>query len=56
MKNAKAKKTCDTCHWYEKYIGVCFNGNSEWCADYPDTNVGCKCWEEENSHDEGTES
>ena len=50
-------KNCNNCHWYEKYIGVCFNGDSEWCADYPPTEEGCKCWEEENVYERaGTET
>lgn len=52
-----SEKNCHTCHWYEKYIGVCFNPDSEWCADYPEcTEEGCECWMEENSYGKQAES
>ena len=37
--------TCSTCRWYEDYQGVCFNGDSEHCADFTEPADGCKCWE-----------
>lgn len=36
--------TCSTCRWYEDYQGVCFNGDSEFCADFTDPEDGCECW------------
>lgn len=40
------KRTCETCRWYEDFIGVCFNGDSPNCADYPEVEDGCSCWEQ----------
>lgn len=45
------KKACKNCHWYEKYVGVCFNGDSEWCADTPDPEGVCEYWMEETCHE-----
>ena len=25
---------CETCRWWESLCGVCFNGDSEHCADF----------------------
>lgn len=41
-------KRCATCDWYEDYQGVCFNGDSEWRADFRDDNDKCEKWEERN--------
>lgn len=29
------KQCCLTCHWHEDFQGVCFNGDSHMCADFP---------------------
>lgn len=42
-------KCCSTCKWYEDFQGVCFNGDSERCADFTDPEDGCKEWEERDS-------
>ena len=42
MKN----ETCQTCKWYAEYEGVCTNGESEYCADFTDTDSWCEGWEE----------
>ena len=42
-------KCCETCDWYEDYQGVCFNGDSEHCADFTEPADGCKCWEGEET-------
>ena len=39
------KRCCKTCKWYEDYQGVCFNGDSEYCADFIDPGDVCECWE-----------
>ena len=41
-------KTCSTCRWYEDFQGVCFNGDSEYRADFTEPEDGCECWEERN--------
>ena len=38
---------CSTCKWYEKYCGVCVNGNSEYRADFMLLDDTCECWEED---------
>lgn len=40
---------CLTCDWYEDFVGVCFNGDSEWCADFPDVERGCGQWTKRRS-------
>lgn len=36
---------CCTCKWYEKYNGVCCNGESDYRADFRDLNDSCEAWE-----------
>ena len=37
---------CDTCHWYAAFEGVCCNGDSEYCADWPPTELErCKYYD-----------
>ena len=38
-------KTCSTCRWWEDFNGVCFNGDSEYCADFTEPEDGCERWE-----------
>lgn len=40
--------TCSSCRWYEDFNGVCFNGDSEFCADFTESEDCCECWEERN--------
>lgn len=42
-------KRCSNCKWYEPFVGVCFNGDSEHCADFVDADDVCPEWEEEES-------
>lgn len=39
-------KCCDTCRFYEDYIGVCFCGDSPNCADFTDPEDVCPAFEE----------
>ena len=39
------KRRCKTCDWYEDYQGVCFNGDSEYRADFTESEDSCECWE-----------
>ena len=43
-------KCCATCAWYEDFQGVCFNGDSEYCADFIDPEDVCECWEEKEEN------
>lgn len=39
-------RTCSNCKWFEDFEGVCFNGDSEHCADYMwDEDDCCNKWE-----------
>ena len=42
------KKVCQTCRWYEDYLGVCFNGDSYNCADVTGSQDTCPEWEEKD--------
>ena len=37
--------TCSTCRWYEDFQGVCFNGASEYRADFREPEDCCEEWE-----------
>lgn len=41
-----SEKNCETCAWYEDFQGVCFNGNSPYCADFIGPETVCPEWEE----------
>lgn len=43
---AQEKQVCETCDWYYDWFGVCYNGDSEYCADCPPEpeERGCPCW------------
>ena len=43
--------TCSTCNWWEAFNGVCFNGDSEFCADFTEPENNCECWEEKKQDD-----
>ena len=43
--NEDMGKLCLTCKWYAEYEGVCTNGESEYRADFTDTDNWCICWE-----------
>ena len=42
---AEDPRSCSSCNWYEDFNGVCFNGDSERCADYTDSDESCGEWE-----------
>ena len=37
-------KCCATCAWYEDYQGVCYNGDSSYCADFTEPEDCCAEW------------
>ena len=43
------KRCCKTCKWYEDYQGVCFNGDSPYCADFTDPEDCCEAWGEKEA-------
>ena len=48
------KKECSTCEWHDGYTWVCFNGNSEYRADFTDPENTCPAWEERKEQNEKT--
>lgn len=38
------QKRCGTCGYWEDFNGVCFNGESEHCADFTNGDDSCPCW------------
>ena len=42
-------QTCETCRWYEDFAGVCFNGDSPHCADFPVVEDACFVWEKKEN-------
>lgn len=36
---------CGTCGYWEDFQGVCFNGDSENCADFTNRDDSCDCWQ-----------
>ena len=45
---ADRPKDCGSCKWHEDFNGVCFNGDSERCADYTDSDESCGEWEDKS--------
>ena len=46
-------KCCATCAWYEDFQGVCFNGDSPYCADFTEPDQRCREWErKEDGHEQ----
>lgn len=52
MQREETLATCCTCFWHEGYTWVCFNGESENCAEVTDPESGCECWKEREAGDE----
>nr|DAG32377.1 MAG TPA: hypothetical protein [Caudoviricetes sp.] len=50
-RNAKMKYTCCVgCKWHDEFTWACFNGDSEYCADF--VNDGCPLYEVKKDDDE----
>lgn len=50
-RNAKMKHTCCVgCKWHDEFTWACFNGDSEYCADF--VNDGCPLYEVKKDDDE----
>lgn len=45
-------KCCATCAWYEDFQGVCFNGDSPYCADFTESDQRCREWERKEANHE----
>ena len=46
--DADKPKDCGSCKWHEDFNGVCFNGDSERCAGYTDSDESCDEWEDKS--------
>lgn len=40
------KPCCSNCKWWEQFVGVCCNGDSDQRADFTETYFCCEKWEE----------
>jgi len=40
-------RTCKTCKWYAEFEGVCCNGDSEYRADFRNSDDSCERWGDE---------
>lgn len=36
---------CKSCKWHDDFTAVCFNGDSEYRADFTDDDESCPKWE-----------
>lgn len=54
LETQNMKKECSTCVWHDGYTWVCFNGNSEYRADFTDPENTCPAWEERKEQNEKT--
>lgn len=41
--------TSGTCKWYDAYLGICCNGDSDWVADFRAPHRSCEEWEAINN-------
>jgi len=39
------ERSCKSCKWHDDFSWVCFNGNSEYRADFTDDKQACAEWE-----------
>ena len=47
MKNCeKNLRICKNCKWHDNFTGVCFNGDSEYRADFTESKFKCELWED----------
>ena len=43
------EKCCKNCRRHDDYTWVCYNGVSEYCADFRCLDDSCECWEGVNN-------
>lgn len=43
------EKCCKNCRRHDDFTWVCFNGASEYCADFRCLDDSCECWEGVNN-------
>ena len=52
---AHRKRKCSTCKYHEDFIGACFNGDSENCADFTSDEDTCKHWTQREDQQNGVQ-
>lgn len=55
MNRMKKIQKCSTCFWHEDFTGVCFNGESEHCADFTDDDDGCDVYKKKSNEESNKE-
>lgn len=45
------ERCCETCAYHDDFSWVCFNGDSEMCADVTNNDFVCDKWEDKNGKD-----
>lgn len=48
-------KSCLSCRWHDGFSWTCYNGLSEYRADFTDPEDSCECWEERTEHENQTD-
>ena len=46
LNSIDSEKQCSSCKWHEDYSGACCNGDSEYRADFTNSDFVCDKWEE----------
>lgn len=46
LDSIKQEKCCGTCSWYAEFEGACCCTDSEWVADFRDSDYVCEGWRE----------
>ncbi len=42
----KGSNTCNSCSWHEDFTGACYSGDSDYRANFTDSDFVCDKWEE----------
>lgn len=50
------EKCCENCKKHDDFTWVCFNGDSEHCADFTEPECCCEYWEEREDGKQGGSS
>lgn len=45
------EKCCKNCRRHDDFTWVCFNGDSEYCADFTEPECYCEFWERKEDGD-----
>lgn len=50
------EKCCKNCRKHDDFTWVCFNGDSEHCADFTEPECYCEFWEGKENGEKGNSS